>query len=90
MGILGQMWYLIVSIPDLCTLAYFVYGVSSIQQVSHSEGSGKISLTLLQYENTQCLDAQGNCCDGINIPSVGCTPGCCDHQFTISLSDLDG
>ena len=22
-GILGQVWYLIVSIPDLCTLAYF-------------------------------------------------------------------
>ena len=23
MGILGQVWYLIVSIPDLCTLTYF-------------------------------------------------------------------
>ena len=23
-GILGQMWYLIVSIPDLCNLTYFV------------------------------------------------------------------
>ena len=23
-GILGQMWYLIVSIPDLCTLTYFL------------------------------------------------------------------
>ena len=23
-GILGQMWYLIVSIPDLCCLSYFV------------------------------------------------------------------
>ena len=22
-GILGQMWYLIVSMPDLCTLTYF-------------------------------------------------------------------
>ena len=22
-GILGQMWYLIVSIPDLCTITYF-------------------------------------------------------------------
>ena len=22
-GILGQVWYLIISIPDLCTLAYF-------------------------------------------------------------------
>ena len=24
-GILGQVWYLIVSIPDLCTLTYFFY-----------------------------------------------------------------
>ena len=24
-GILGQVWYLIVSIPDLCTLTYFKY-----------------------------------------------------------------
>ena len=24
-GILGQVWYLIVSIPDLCTLTYFVF-----------------------------------------------------------------
>ena len=25
-GILGQVWYLIVSIPDLCTITYF-YGI---------------------------------------------------------------
>ena len=24
-GILGQVWYLIVSIPDLCTLTYFLH-----------------------------------------------------------------
>ena len=24
-GILGQVWYLIVSIPDLCPLTYFTY-----------------------------------------------------------------
>ena len=24
-SMLGQVWYLIVSIPDLCTLTYFVY-----------------------------------------------------------------
>ena len=24
-GILGQVWYLIVSIPDLCNLTYFVW-----------------------------------------------------------------
>ena len=28
-GILGQVWYLIVSIPDLCTLTYFAYNSSS-------------------------------------------------------------
>ena len=27
-GILGQVWYLIVSIPDLCNLTYFVYSWS--------------------------------------------------------------
>ena len=26
-GILGQVWYLIVSIPDLCTLTYFLLSV---------------------------------------------------------------
>ena len=24
-GVLGQVWYLIVSIPDLCTLTYFLW-----------------------------------------------------------------
>ena len=28
-GVLGQMWYLIVSIPDLCLLLYFKYYVIS-------------------------------------------------------------
>ena len=32
-GILGQVWYLIVSIPDLCTLTYFV--VSYKQKYVH-------------------------------------------------------
>ena len=32
-GVLGQVWYLIVSIPDLCTLTYYVlfaYGLQII------------------------------------------------------------
>ena len=29
-GILGQVWYLIVSIPDLCTLTYFTYTHSGV------------------------------------------------------------
>ena len=32
MGILGQVWYLIVSIPDLCTLTYL--GVKVTQNVA--------------------------------------------------------
>ena len=59
------------------------------KQVSHTEGSGKISFRILQYNNDQCLDAKGKCCDGFNVPSLGCTPGCCDHRFTIGLTTLD-
>ena len=35
-GILGQVWYLVVSIPDLCRLSYFVtfFEISSL----HSNG----------------------------------------------------
>ena len=29
-SILGQVWYLIVSIPDLCRLSYFTYGLHFI------------------------------------------------------------
>ena len=32
--VLGQVWYLIVSIPDLCTLTYFLYGLP----LSHLNG----------------------------------------------------
>ena len=31
-GIMGQGWYLIVSIPDLCRLSYFVVKISLIQK----------------------------------------------------------
>ena len=30
-GIVGQVWYLIVSIPDLCTLTYFSWVLISIK-----------------------------------------------------------
>ena len=29
-GILGQVWYLIVSIPDLCTLIYFNFELQNV------------------------------------------------------------
>ena len=32
-GILCQVWYLIVSIPDLCTLTYFKYLLSDLHRV---------------------------------------------------------
>ena len=36
-GILGQVWYLIVSIPDLCTLTYFtVYQRPTSVLVAHA------------------------------------------------------
>ena len=31
-GILGQVWYLIVSIPDLCTLIHFIVSLSNDKQ----------------------------------------------------------
>ena len=41
-GILGQVWYLIVSVPDRCRPSYFVYGVTNFsislevnRQISH-------------------------------------------------------
>ena len=33
-GILGQVWYLIVSIPDLCTLTYFKFMFGSNCNIS--------------------------------------------------------
>ena len=33
-GILGQMWYLIVSIPDLCRLSYFANYVNRESYIS--------------------------------------------------------
>ena len=34
-GILGQVWYLIVSIPDLCTITYF-YLVGMVISIEHT------------------------------------------------------
>ena len=32
--ILGQVWYLIVSLPDLCHLSYFYFKISECEEVS--------------------------------------------------------
>ena len=42
-GILGQVWYLIVSIPDPCCLSYFVVYCQRVQQPFESETSVAIS-----------------------------------------------
>ena len=34
-GILGQVWYLIVSIPDLCTITYFLCVFSQMKDTKH-------------------------------------------------------
>ena len=36
-GILGQMWYLMVSIPDLCTLTYFVSSADNLKRFANSQ-----------------------------------------------------
>ena len=33
LGILGQVWYLIVSIPDLCTITYFNFKKCKLSQM---------------------------------------------------------
>ena len=35
-GILGQVWYLIVSIPNLCTLTYFTYFNILVYYIIHT------------------------------------------------------
>ena len=38
-GILGQVWYLIASFPDLCHLSYFLINVSSMYIQSQFSGN---------------------------------------------------
>ena len=45
-GILGQVWYLIVSIPDLCTLTYFYLHLITLLCKFCCEVSGAYLLTL--------------------------------------------
>ena len=44
-GILGQVWYLIVTIPDLCTLTYFV-----VKQNPYSPNKQRIYYVLLKMK----------------------------------------
>ena len=47
-GIFGQVWFLIVSIPDLCPLSYFGNMKHSYVQESFSKGQLQISLLLTE------------------------------------------
>ena len=48
-GILGQVWYLIVSIPDLCTLTYFSFSLTMLGFIAApiSNKSCRISFPVL-------------------------------------------
>ena len=50
-GILGQVWYLIVSIPDLCTLTYFQYRVHP-----GYEDTNCSLLPIARIEKNYCVD----------------------------------
>ena len=47
-GILGQVWYLIVSIPDLCTLTYF-YASANVISFCRMAPMKIITYLILQY-----------------------------------------
>ena len=52
-GILGQVWYLIVSIPDLCNLTYFIYFAAN--------------LTWGEFNNTSALGRSLYWCQALHI-----------------------
>ena len=52
--VLGQVWYLIVSISDLCLLSYFVLNLSKVCQ----ESSTFIFLKAAEYYMGQCTRFQ--------------------------------
>ena len=56
-GILGQVWYLIVSIPDLCTLTYFKKNEFKVAQYIRIMNIGKMpNLTIfLFFDNNHSL-----------------------------------
>ena len=53
-GILGQVWYLIVSIPDPCCLSFFWYGFLSFEFYFHW-AIGELANTSNQISIYSCL-----------------------------------
>ena len=56
-GILGQMWYLIVSIPDLCPLSYF-NDASDIERID-SQLCHYTTLTIFSTNFVMFTDVEG-------------------------------
>ena len=50
-GILGQVWYLIVLIPDLCRISYFVYLLGFTGQFAFASFCANILLTTDRQTN---------------------------------------
>ncbi|XP_033739234.1 delta-like protein D [Pecten maximus] len=49
------------------------------------ECKGKLAVKLVDFHNKEGLDFNGQCCDGVNIPT--CPLEQCDHHFTICVGD---
>ena len=50
-GILGHVWYLIVSIPDLCTLTYFYKAAKQIKNISNKQRA-------VAFQSIYCMEEQ--------------------------------
>ena len=53
-GILGQVWYLIVSIVDLCTLSYFKENSSKFEIKTSNKGRVNLNISGSQTYNESC------------------------------------
>ena len=56
-GILGQMWYLIVSIPDLCTFTYFKRSTFLKQKKNIGVVIGSVLHYILRMEHVSSTSA---------------------------------
>ena len=60
-GILGQVWYLIVSIPDLCTITYFYSNGSEIPALTEVVTLEIDVCTSNAWNMTKCFNAVRQC-----------------------------
>ncbi|XP_069126244.1 delta-like protein D [Argopecten irradians] len=62
----------------------FVFTVLALKIID-VECKGKLAVELVEFHNKDGLDINGQCCDGVNIPT--CPLEKCDHRFTICAGD---